>query len=201
MELEDGEGLIFGAANPESRAFFTTIPWCRRYYDDPAFKPFRNSARDKEHAKPRYHTFVNQTMARPDAIPHWQAFHRAPQPGSGNRFGEIFNLISLGGGLNGHIDKVHGGVLSFIFDDVIGTCAWNARSKNKVIFTLYLKVEYKKAVPTPSVVLCRSWLDNEKTEGKKIFGYASIEDGEGTVMATGEALFIQKDRPGSAIKL
>ena len=54
--------------------------------------------------------------------------------------------------------------------------------------TAYLRVDYKKPVPTPTVVLCRAWV--ERTEGRKMFTVGTIEDGEGGVYAKGEALFI-----------
>ncbi|RFU32150.1 hypothetical protein B7463_g4163, partial [Scytalidium lignicola] len=198
---EVGEpGIVFAPVDPESQAFLTTIPWCKSYYDDPTLKSFTLTMRDKHHNINGAHTLMTKTLAVPDAIAHRQGFYRPAQPGSGNRWGDMFHLVSLGSGLNGHPDKAHGGVLSCILDEVIGMVTLDARDRSKIIYTLYLKVEYKKAVSTPTVVLCHAWLD-KKTEGKKIFGHATIEDGEGTVFTTGEALFIQKDQPGSEAKL
>lgn len=193
--------IIFTPVPLEKRAFFEAIPWCRQYLDDPTLKPFTHASRHYYNEDNRHRTFMTKTLAGPERIAHWQSFYRPPAPESGNRFAEMFHLISLGPGLNGHIDKAHGGVISAILDDAMGTVAWDARDKDKIIFTLYLKVEYKQLVPTGGVILCRCWLDNEKTEGKKIYPYGTIEDGNGTVLATGEALFIQKEKPFEEARL
>ena len=75
-----------------------------------------------------------------------------------------------------------------VLDDVIGAAAECDRPKGRSTMTAYLKVDYRKPVKTPGVLLARAWL--EKTEGKKMWGRGTIEDGEGNVLADGEALFI-----------
>lgn len=54
--------------------------------------------------------------------------------------------------------------------------------------TAYLKVDYKKPVRTPGIVLTRGVV--VKKEGKKLWLRGTVEDGEGGILATGEALFI-----------
>ena len=51
-------------------------------------------------------------------------------------------------------------------------------------------MQYKKMLPTPSVVLCRAWVETEP-EGRKVWVKASVEDGLGGVYATGRTLFIK----------
>jgi len=75
-----------------------------------------------------------------------------------------------------------------ILDDVIGTAADVERPMDKSTMTAYLKVDYRRPVKTPRTLLARAWL--EKIEGRKMWGRGTIEDGEGTVLADGEALFI-----------
>lgn len=62
-------------------------------------------------------------------------------------------------------------------------------------------MDYKKPVPTPSTVLCRSWV--ERKEGRKVWGKGTVEDGMGTVFALGEALFIgiEGRKVGRGVKL
>jgi len=78
--------------------------------------------------------------------------------------------------------------VSVILDDVMGTVAEVSRPKDKSTLTAYLKVDYRKPVKTPGVLLARAWL--EKIEGRKMWGRGTIEDGEGIVLADGNALFI-----------
>lgn len=75
-----------------------------------------------------------------------------------------------------------------MLDDVIGTAADVARPRDNSTMTAYLKVDYRKPVKTPGVFLAKAWL--EKREGRKMWGRGTIEDGEGNVLADGEALFI-----------
>ena len=108
-------------------------------------------------------------------------------------------VLKLGSGVNGHVDICHGGFVSLLLDEVIGTAAENVRQPDKSTMTAYLKVDYKKPVPTPGLVLCRAWI--ETTEGRKMFGRGTVEDGEGTVMATGEALFVVIEKITAKVKL
>lgn len=75
-----------------------------------------------------------------------------------------------------------------VLDDVIGTVADCERPEDKSTMTAYLKTDYRKPVTTPGIILARAWL--EKQEGRKMWGRGVIEDGEGNVLAEGEALFL-----------
>lgn len=100
--------------------------------------------------------------------------------------------MSFGTHVNGHIDTAHGGFIGVLLDDMIGCAAETAREKDKTTMTAYLNITYKKPIGTPGVVLGRSWV--ERREGRKIFGKATVEDGDGVVLACGDALFIIVDR-------
>lgn len=54
--------------------------------------------------------------------------------------------------------------------------------------TAYLNVQYKAPVNTPCVLIARAWMT--RMEGRKVFLKGVLEDGEGKVYATGEALYI-----------
>ena len=82
--------------------------------------------------------------------------------------------------------------MSLLLDEVIGTAADNLRPHDKSMMTAFLKVDYKAPVRTPGTVMCRAWVD--KSSGKKMYGKGTVEDGEGKVLASGEALFIIIDK-------
>lgn len=90
--------------------------------------------------------------------------------------------------MNGHIDTCHGGFLSVVLDEVLGTIAEYHRPAQELTMTAYLNVSYKRPVPTPGCILVKAWL--EKKEGRKMWAKGVIEDGEGNVSTTGEALFL-----------
>ena len=75
-----------------------------------------------------------------------------------------------------------------VMDDVIGNAVDFERPEDKSTMTAYLKVDYRRPVKTPGVLLARGWL--ERKEGRKMWGRGTIEDSEGNVLADGEALFI-----------
>ena len=89
--------------------------------------------------------------------------------------------------------------MSLLLDEVIGTAADNIRPQDKSTMTAYLNVNYKKPVPSPTVVLCRAWV--EKRDGRKLYGRGTVEDGKGGIMATGEALFVIVEKVTGKVKL
>jgi thioesterase superfamily protein 4 len=169
----------------ELKAKFASAPWTADVFADPTLHAFVNdSTLPKLH--PRQETFTSKTLATEDTISAWQSFYRTPS--SPDQFLEIVSLLKLGSGVNGHVDTCHGGFVSVILDEMIGNAAEYEKPSGKSTMTAYLKVDYKKPVKTPGVVLTRSWL--ERREGRKMWGRGTIEDGTGNVLSTGEALFL-----------
>ena len=189
----------------EIRAIFTspTAPtWCAQVLDDPTLRPIATRNRD-----PKVSTedsLVAETLATDATIPAWQSFYRpftgkdtrdAVSNGNGSDgtapvAGELISLLYLGRGMNGHADIVHGGVIAAILDDTMGTIARSHRTPGLPAFTAYMTVQFKKPLPTPGAVLCRSWLER-RSSGKKLFLRARVEDGEGGVYAEAECLYVE----------
>lgn len=96
-------------------------------------------------------------------------------------------LYSLGTGVNGHDGYSHGGFIGTLIDEATGQCVFPVFGSN--IVTAEMTVQYKKMLPTPSVILVRAWIDREP-ERRKVWVKASVEDGLGGVFATGTTLFI-----------
>ncbi|KAF8852333.1 hypothetical protein BDZ45DRAFT_600065 [Acephala macrosclerotiorum] len=183
-----------GEPAAETKTAFEGTSWARRMFEDPSLTPFINDSRVlKSHTGD---SFCAQTLNSPETISAWQSFYKFPSATSSNEKTEILTLLKLGTGVNGHRDICHGGFVSLLLDEVIGSAAENVRPEDKSTMTAYLKVDYRAPVRTPGVVLCRGWL--EKKEGKKIWarGTVEVEGGEGgklKVAADGEALFIIVD--------
>jgi len=169
----------------ETRAHFQSTPWALQFFDDPSLQAFTDEAQT---VKPQTteNTLIARTLATEDTIRAWQSFYKDPD--SSTRSGQVLSIISLGSGVNGHEDTSHGGFVSVLHDEILGIAAQSYRPSDKTTMTAYLKVDYKKPMRTPGVVLCRSWL--EKKEGRKIYVRGSIEDGDGNVLSLSEGLFI-----------
>ena len=100
--------------------------------------------------------------------------------------------------MNGHADTSHGGLVGLLLDEIIGNASQCGRAPGKIVMTAYLNIQYKKPMRTPMVLLGQSRLTRK--EGKKLFGQGSLEDGNGTVYATGEALFIIMEPAASRLE-
>lgn len=173
----------------KTRAQYQSAPWALKLFDDPTLQAFTNESRLVKR-ETTADTFVSKTLATEDTIKAWQSFYKAPN--SVHKDGEVLSLLSLGSGVNGHIDTSHGGFISLLHDECLGVAAEHMKPPEKTTMTAYLKVDYKRPMRTPGVVLCRAW--PEKREGKKLYVKGSIEDGNGNVLSLSEGLFIIVDR-------
>lgn len=163
---------------------FSSKPWCRPLLENNSLRPFFSETRTPKDSTAD--TFTTVTLRSPDTIPFVQYFYSPPS--SSRPFGEVDILLSLGSHVNGHIDTAHGGFIGSSFDDMMYCTTATARTKEQAALTVYLNVTYKRPIKTPGIVLGKCWM--EKKEKRKVFGKATIEDGEGVVLATADALFI-----------
>ena len=79
---------------------------------------------------------------------------------------------------------VHGGVVSLLFDEVMGRFANHGRRPAR---TAYLHVNYRRIVPLE--VELEMVAEVERIEGRKLYVSASVTQ-NGTVLADGEGLFV-----------
>jgi thioesterase superfamily protein 4 len=171
--------------SPEVQAQFSSVPWALELFQDPALVPFVIGSR-RTYNSTTAGTMCGKTLVTDDTIAAWQSFYKDPTSEEGR--GEVWSLLKLGSGVNGHIDTCHGGFLSLVLDETLGNVAEHEKPDNGSTMTAYLNVDYKKPVPTPGCILVKAWL--EKREGKKIWATGVIEDGQGNVSTIGNALFI-----------
>lgn len=181
----------YAEPSEEVRRLFQSIPWASKLLSDPTLRAF-NGANRKSKPSTREDSFLAETLATEETFKTWQSFHRPPCASA--PLGEFIFVITLGLGLNGHPDTLHGGVVGLLMDESMGYAALYTRPPEMTSYTATMTVNYKKPIPTPSVILCRSTLD-EKSQGRKMWTSATLEDGEGGIYATGTALFIETKRP------
>lgn len=92
-----------------------------------------------------------------------------------------FNYAHMGGG-----GAVHGGVITMLFDDVLGTFV--SRRGQFGSRTALLKVNYRNVTPVHREL--RIDVSIDRIEGRKTFVTGSISDGD-VVCADAEALFVR----------
>lgn len=164
---------------PECKAHFESTPWCAAIFNDPTLQAF--TAREPQ--RKSFDTFMAKTLATKDTIIFWQSFRKL-----GAQYSDNVTVLSIGGGVNGHVDTCHGGFIGVVLDEALGNAAESERPSDKASMTAYLKVDYKKPVRTPSKILCTAKVDRK--EGRKMWVSGTIEDGEGTILTTAEGLFL-----------
>lgn len=115
---------------------FLNTPWAMDIIADNTLRAFINESRIVK-STTTADTFVGQTLATDSTIRAWLSFWKPPD--AENEFGEVISLLSIGNGVNGHIDTSHGGFISLLMDEALGHSAENFRPDDKATMTAYLK--------------------------------------------------------------
>lgn len=98
--------------------------------------------------------------------------------------------IRFGSGVNGHTGIVHGGIISLMFDDLMGYGYGVAiNDLDRIAYTAYLKINFKVPLRENTDVILVVSL--EKIQGRKIYLKARMEDVHGTtVYSNAESLYV-----------
>jgi hypothetical protein len=120
-------------------AHFKAIPWCAELLSDKRIihlaVPDRRPKLDGEY------TLVKETLNSESTVRACLTYFRLPKRTGGlrpgeekkNPFVEINALLDFGGGVNSFAKTAHGGFLTTVFDEVMGTAAWQ-QSGGKLLF-------------------------------------------------------------------
>lgn len=201
----DMEALLKRAHDLEAkdRAFFTSIPWTASLMADPDFTNLPMVSRLSQSSGED--SFLAETMNTPGTIPHLLAYYRnLPSDQPNASVTEVRWLLQIGNKLNGWPGIMHGGMQSFILDDIMAFMLGCSRrvpgatplAMNTV--TVELKVKYLRGFQTPSVVVVGARLT--KRDGRKLWTEAEVKNENGVVLASAEALFLSI-KPGTGPKI
>ncbi|KAF2158841.1 hypothetical protein M409DRAFT_71460 [Zasmidium cellare ATCC 36951] len=173
------------------------LPWTQAILTDPETKIYMPTSWQSNQVNNR---FIAETLSSPTALKA-HIFLRRPcaEPTSLSKTEDVY-LLSIGPGLDGAAGRAHGGFNSLILDHITGTCAHReGGGTDPPPATAYLNVQYKAPVGTPAVLMARAWA--ERVEGRKVFVRGLLEDGEGGVYASAEALFVTPREGVNGVKL
>jgi acyl-coenzyme A thioesterase PaaI-like protein len=201
----DMENLLKEAHNLEARdrAFFSSIPWTASLMADPDFTNLPMVSRLAQSSGED--SFLAETMNTTGTIPHLLAYYRnLPSDESNASVTEVRWLLQIGNKLNGWPGVMHGGMQSFILDEIMAFMLGCSRrvpgatplAMNTV--TAELKVKYLRAFQTPGVVVVGARLT--KRDGRKLWTEAEVKNEAGVVLANAEALFLSI-KPGTGPKI
>jgi acyl-coenzyme A thioesterase PaaI-like protein len=147
---------------------------------------------------------TGQTINTSSTISAWLTMCKTPSS-DGDQIQELRALLTLGSDLDGYPHVCHGGIQATILDEVMGNLigtnkdrkyesirAAGGDSVKPAVVTAELTIKYLKPVLTPSTVCVVVRVT--KSQGRKVWIDGVIQDGAGTALATGKALFIETQR-------
>ncbi len=105
-----------------SRKFFNSVPWCANLLRAKGATPLQLTA-----ANPRGSPFFSQTLSTTQTVRHSFFFC---EKSSDNPDWDVYGLLDLGCGLDGHFQLAHGGFIAAVFDEVMGRAALLYASKS-----------------------------------------------------------------------
>lgn len=200
-----------------SDSLFHRTPWTRRLLTQPDMVYWTPGARNlKDESED---SLLAETFKTLQTIRSCVCIHARPKD-SEDSVEELFFLMHIGSGLNGHPHIMHGGVIATIIDLGISTL-WmvNAERAHALAVskgerrqdefvgavTAGLNVQYKKPVSTPGLLLAT--VRYARREGRKEFMSVEVkqreiksesEESEETICAIGEGMMILP-RPGTKL--
>lgn len=171
---------------------FHAIPWCASLLLAPDVTVLPTPSNCRSLKPSTEDALFALTLNTDDTISALLYFHKRPPPGQ-KRIDEISALMTLGYRLNGFANVVHGGIIVTIIDEAMGFFLGQNIERGAFlsmgdVMTADLRVRFLRPVATPQTV-CISVRFRE-VKGRKYFVEADLKDGEGTVLAKGEALWI-----------
>ena len=170
--------------------YFRSVPWCAKLLAEPNVVVVATPSRQKKETT-RDELFA-VTLKTERTIRSWLTFYKRPIPGA-TSLDQLYSLVSVGPGISGHADLVAGGIIGSILDECMGNLDLVNRRLGFVdgegfMVTANLNVKYLKAVPTPGDYLVTATL--REVKGRKYYIGGLIKNGEGTLLATAESMWI-----------
>ena len=170
---------------------FLSIPWCADLIQRP--NTTTKTAGSRQPKTSTEDSLLAETLATDSTIKACLLFYPTPIAGTTTRVEEVSLLFTLGHGVNGWANTLHGGIVATTVDEAMGMLvSVNKRIPESGIkmptLTAFLNVQYLKKIETPSTVVVTARF--QEVKGRKYFVEAFLRDGEGVVRAKAEALFV-----------
>ena len=200
-------------APEDSKTPFLRIPWAAALLKQPNIicrvpesRKFKASMEDSLFA---------EILKTPRTIRSCISFYQKPQPDQ-EKVKEVSTLMTIGNGVNGHPNTMHGGIVASILDEAMGILQIVNYERDHIravgkgaaegelptyavgSYTAELKIKYLKTVHTPDAVIVTARF--VKKEGRKEWIYAELKQREGmsedyegdeVVCSTAEGFFIE----------
>ena len=167
--------------------YFQAIQWTRDLLADENYIPIPTSSRKSKESTED--SMFAETLHTENTVQAWLTLKKRSTKDDA-LITELRFFLSLGHAMNGYPHRVHGGMISLIMDEAMGTMIYLNRSG---AVTAYLKTTYLQPIPSPSVIMVTAKM--RENSGRKALSDAIIEGEGGTIMATAEGLWIRPRDP------
>ncbi|MCJ1446290.1 MAG: hypothetical protein MMC23_006795 [Stictis urceolatum] len=174
-----------------TRAHFSTAPWTLPLLSSPLHVPIPTPWAQTSPKTPS--TFMSSTLFQNDTILAHQSFYKPAPSADPASFAELLTLYSLGPGTQNHIDLAHGGFLSALLDQGMGSVVKLDPECGDPL-TASMEIRFRAPVGVPGCLVCRVWV--VRREGRKVWVGGTLEvggegreggDGEGEMKVAAEA--------------
>ena len=163
------------------------IPWCNTLLNSNISDIEIPTQRPRDYDDAVSNSMFQQTLYTSKAIRAQINFRRPTSEPDSIIPWELCYLLSLGSGVDGKSGRAHGGFNALILDQITGWMA-SIVSGSFAPATATMTVDYKAPINTPDIVLVRCWA--VKKQRRKTWLKARTEDGQGKLLASAKALFI-----------
>lgn len=169
---------------------FLAIPWCATLLTSPSTTILSSPIPSRISNPSTEGALFSQTLQTPDTISALLSFSRN-SPNTPTK--DIHTLVTLEYLLNGYPNTAHGGIIVTIIDEAMSFFLKRNKELGTLpglgdIVTADLRVKFIRPVKTPQTVVVEARL--REVNGRKYVVKADVKDGEGVVLAQGEALWI-----------
>lgn len=187
------------AAMDPDEASIRSTPWCAALLFQPNTTIIPTISRTTKPSTEDY--FFGTTLKTPSTISSCLTFHTQP-PSSTTLISPVHTLVRLEAGVNGYPHVAHGGIVTFLCDEIMGHMMLVNQAQRKDVLpveaggdivTASLEVKFLRPVMTPQVVLVTASVG--RVEGRKIFLEALITDSDGVALARSNAMWIAMRSP------
>jgi acyl-coenzyme A thioesterase PaaI-like protein len=179
---------------------FTSIPWCSTLLSNPTYKVTPTFSRQPKSSTED--SLIAVSLRTPSTITHCLSLYKPPEASSSFSdkvpfIEEVITLVTLGSGMNGGVNMLHGGIIATLMDDVMGTLLTVNKDQGGLpltqsTVTASLSIKYLKGVRTPGTVAVLARCG--RREGRKFWIEGEVRNGDGAVMARGEAVWVKLGR-------
>jgi acyl-coenzyme A thioesterase PaaI-like protein len=200
--------------------YFKTIPWCTALLKEPDVVPYTPTCRLEPDASghlPTQDQFFRNNLRIADLIPNCVGFYQDPfsnhqskeQEDNGLRLliQSSTLLLDLHPGVNGFNGSAHGGLISTLIDEAMGSLIFindvvykQVQKQGRplpsnvldmygvAMFTASMNVRFRRPLATPQVVMATATFN--RIEGRKVFLDVDVRSGDGVVFATCDGMWM-----------